>query len=221
MSASVEHSGVDLEPIVDTRWHRLLISFGVGAMFALLTLGYVRTATVRHDPAMWTSIAPFIAIASIIGVGLPTYLATDFVHHRGWLQAAGASCLALFLGFLIFWSAALVATTDSSSVRLGSSPVVASIRFDPVAWRTDVAARLAMARDICSTGQLRGLTVGQVRSQLGEPMIVVGPGVTEMCYALTPPGQSGNTAVSKAKQALLRVFFSPQGRVASVALVGD
>lgn len=221
MSASVEHSGVDLEPIVDTRWHRLLFSFGVGAMFALLTLGYVRSATVQGDPAMWTSIAPFIAIASIIGVGLPTYLATDFVHHRGWLQAAGASCLALFLGFLIFWSAALVATTDSSSVRLGSAPVIASIRFDPVEWRTDVAARLAMARDLCSSGRLRGLTVGQVRSQLGEPMMVVGPGVTDMCYALTPAGQGDTPTPLKARQALLHVLFSSQGRVAGVALVGD
>jgi hypothetical protein len=220
MSTSVEHAHMDLEPVVDTRWHRTLLSLGIGLSLAAMTLAYVYFATVGHDPALFVSIAPFIFVASLAGVGVPAYLATDMVHHKNWLQAAAASCLALFMAFLIFWSAALVATTGPSGVHLGDSPVVVTVKFDPAAWRTDVAARLAMAQDLCSSGRLRGLTSDQVRAELGEPMSTVGPGVAEMCYAVDPAGLQAASigAKQKAKTMLLRVLFSTRGRVASVAL---
>ena len=221
MSTSAEHVGFEFEPTVDTRWHRVLISMGVGLLVAVTTLSYVYLAALGRDPAMFGSVAPFIVVASVAGVGLPTYLATDMMHRRTWLQAAWASCLALFMAFLVFWSAALVVTTEPSGVHIGADPVVVSVRFDPAAWRTDLAARLVMARDLCSSGRLRGLTPAQVRAELGEPVEVVGPGCQEMCYAITPTAQRVESSTAAARATLLRVLFSSEGRVASVALGSD
>jgi len=220
MSTSVGHPGLDIEPVVDTRWHRTLLSLGIGLMVASFTLVYVYLETLGRDSNLFWSIAPFIVIASIAGVGLPSYLATDMIHRHTWLQAAGASCLVLFMGFIIFWSSALVATTGPSGVHVGAVPVLISIKYDRTAWLSDVSARLAMAQDLCSSNRLRGLTPDEVRAELGEPMKVVGPGVCEMCYALTPTAQQTAEAQARAEAMLLRVLFSSQGRVASVALGG-
>jgi len=220
MSTSVEHPGLDIEPVVDTRWHRTLLSLGIGLMVAAFTLLYVYLETLSRDPNLFWSIAPFIVIASVAGVGLPSYLATDMIHRHTWLQAAGASCLVLFMGFIIFWSSAVVATTGPSEVRVGAVPVLVTIKYDRSVWRSDVSARLAMANDLCVSNCLRGLSPEQVRAELGEPIRTVGPGVREMCYALTPTAEQTAEAQAKAEAMLLRVLFSSQGRVASVALGG-
>jgi hypothetical protein len=159
-----------------------------------------------------------VIIASIVGVGLPAYLATDMIHQHTWLQAAGASCLALFMGFIVFWSAAMVSTAGPSGVRVGAVPVVISVRFDPTTWQTDISARLAMVQDLCQSHRLEGLHPEEVRAQLGEPIKIIGPGVSEMCYALIPTAQPQADAKAEAKATFLRVLFSSQGHVASVAL---
>jgi hypothetical protein len=222
MSTSArEHSGFDMEPVVDTRLHRVLLSLAVGALLAAVTVGYMFAIAAHRGNALWADLGPFVVVASVVGVGVPTYLAAGFFHGHDWLKAAAASCLALSLGFMIFWSAAMVAATDTTGVHVAESPAVLYVKFDPLIWRTDVTARLAMARDLCTGNRLQGLTPAQVRTQLGDPMVTVGPGIREMCYALTPPATATATATSDAARVLLRVLFSSSGRVASVAVAGD
>ena len=221
MSTSAEHLGLDIEPVVDTRAHRALFSLGAGLAMAVVTLSFVYFTTAGGDLTLLTTVAPFIVVASVAGVGLPVYVASDLIHRHTWLQAAAASCLALFMAFIVFWAAVVVATTGPSGVRVGATPVVITLKFDRTAWLADMSARLAMAQDLCSSDRLRGLTAQEVRAELGEPAETLGgPNIREMCYKLSPTPEQTAAAKAEAKAVLLRVLFSTEGRVASVAL-GD
>ena len=193
----------------ETWLRRGLLSAFVGGLAC--TAALVSLMTICSSRGQWGlvgSVAPLIALSSLAGVALPTYMALELGHRHEWLMAATAWSVGLFIAFTMFWSGALVTAPGPSAMRVGQVAVPALVHFERVSWLRDLSARGAMVEDLVNSERLRGLTAAQVTTELGAPARVVGPGVSEMWYRISTDPDD---------RAMFAVSFS-QGRVASAAV---
>ncbi len=195
------------------RWERLrcaLLALGAGLTLALVTAGY---AALAGAPVAGTSLGyfvPFLFAAAIAGVTPPSYVAFDMFRRHQWLSGTSAAAIALMVAFVVFWTAAVAVSPRPQQVRMDPGTVVTARHYDRGDWMRYPSLRDRMADDLITSGLLRGMTVVQVRTELGTPTKIVGPGTREMIYQL---GERAGM-----KPVLLSVGFGANGRVADVTV---
>jgi hypothetical protein len=188
----------------------LALSLGASMLLVMLTLGYVAAVGTAGDLRVLSGVAPFLLPAAIAGVAPPSYVALTMLGRKNWLPAAVASAVALLLAFVVFWSAAIVATPRPQEVRMDPASVVVSRPFAKAEWNRYPDIRDRMVEDLVRSRRLQGMTAAQVRALLGKPSAIPGPGRTEMLYQIGT--RAGDAPI------VLMIRLGSSGKVESAAV---